>query len=139
MPDCLFCKIGRDEISSEKFYEDDYTYAILDIHPSSKGHSLIIIRDHFENIYTIPDEELCRWMMSVKKVAIGIKHALDADGINLVMNNEPAAGQLVFHCHMHIVPRFVDDTDFHFGRHLPYKEGEVKEIAEKIRKELEQI
>lgn len=133
MENCIFCKIAKGEIPADKVYEDDYTFAFLDINPGSIGHTLVIPKDHFQNLYTIPDEELCRWIITVKKVAIGVKHALDADGINLLMNNE--VGQIVPHAHMHIIPRYSND-DFHFGRHLKYKEGESKDLTEKIRKEL---
>ncbi len=136
MEDCIFCKIIKGEIPSEKIYEDDYSFSFLDIKPSSSGHALVIPKDHFENLYTLPDEELCRLMISVKKVATALKHGLDADGINLVMNNEAGAGQLVYHAHIHIIPRLINDKDFHFGRHVQYKEGEMKEVAEKIRKEI---
>lgn len=134
MPDCVFCKIIKGEIPSEKVYEDEYTFAFLDNGPDSRGHTLVIPKDHLENLYGIPDEEACRWIMSIKKVAIGLKHALDADGINLLMNNE--MGQIVPHAHMHLIPRYHDDTGFHFGRKITYKEGEKTEIAEKIKKEL---
>src|SRR5581483_2190419 len=114
MQDCVFCKIVSGEIPAEKVYEDEYTLAFMDIHPSNPGHVLVIPKDHFENLYTIPDEELCRLMLSVKKVAIAVKHGTLADGIHLVMNNEKPGGQLVFHAHIHIIPRYIED-DFKWG------------------------
>ncbi len=136
MSDCIFCKIVKGEIPSEKIYEDEYTFAFLDIHPNNLGHTLVVTKDHFENIYTTPDEEFCRLMLTVKKMATAIKHGLDADGINIVMNNEKAGGQDVFHTHIHVIPRFSNDGGYH-GRHLIYKEGESKAVSAKIKKELE--
>ena len=135
MSDCIFCKIVSEEISSEKIYEDEYTMAFLDSMPSNPGHTLVIPKDHFENIYGLPDEDICRLMISVKKVATAVKNGVDADGLNISMNNESAAGQVIFHAHIHIIPRFIEDGHKLFG-HKPYKEGEAKKVAEKIRKEL---
>jgi len=135
MENCIFCKIVKGEIPAEKVYEDDYTFAFLDINPGNPGHTLIIPKEHTENLYTISDEVLCRVMISTRKVALAVKHGMDADGIHLVVNNEKPAGQIIFHFHIHIVPRFVED-DFKWGVHKSYKESEIKEIAEKIKKEL---
>ncbi len=133
MPECIFCKIIKGEIPSEKVYDDEYSFAFLDIHPNSHGHTLVIPKDHFENIYTIPEEEWCRLMITAKKLAVAIKHGLDTDGINIAMNNEKAANQDVFHAHIHVIPRFNDDGFYH-GRHLEYKEEEKKEVSAKIKK-----
>ena len=133
MPDCIFCKIAKGEIPSEKIYEDEYTYAFLDIYPGNHGHTLVIPKEHFENIYSIPDEEWCRLMLTVKKVADAAKRGMDADGINLFMNNEEAAGQEIPHAHIHIIPRFREDGFKPFHK-TSYKEGEIGKIAEKIRK-----
>jgi histidine triad (HIT) family protein len=106
--DCLFCKIINREIPADIVYEDGNTLAFLDVKPNTPGHTLVIPKDHFENIYGIPDEALARLSISVKKVALAIKNGLDADGINIQMNNEAPAGQIVFHAHIHVIPRYVD-------------------------------
>ncbi len=129
---CIFCKIIRGEIPSHKVYEDEHTLAFLDIRPNNHGHTLVIPKDHFENIYTLPDETLARLSLAVKKVAIAVKNGMDADGINLIMNNEEAAGQIIFHAHMHIVPRTKDDGYKHWPQG-EYLEGEAEAVVEKIR------
>lgn len=123
--DCIFCKIITGEIPATKVYEDEYSYAFLDAHPNTKGHTLVIPKDHFENIYGIPDETLCRLMISVKKISLAVKNGLEADGINIAMNNEAPAGQIIFHAHVHVIPRYVKENSI-----------EKDEIVEKIQKEL---
>lgn len=134
--DCLFCKIVAGDIPATKVHEDDETLAFLDINPVSEGHTLVIPKDHFENVYATPAETWCRVMLTVQKVAEAVRHAVNADGINLVMNNESAAGQLVPHAHVHIIPRHNDDgLKPWIGK--PYKSvEESKSISEKIKEEL---
>ncbi len=134
--DCVFCKIVTGDIPATKIYEDSETLAFLDISPVSPGHTLVIPKDHFENIYTTPTELYCRIQMSVQKVALAVKQAVDADGINIISNNEAAAGQVINHSHVHIIPRHNDDSLAHWP-HIQYKtEQEISDTAEKIRKEL---
>jgi histidine triad (HIT) family protein len=137
MEDCIFCKIVKGEIPSEKIYEDNSTLAFLALHPDNVGHVLVISKSHSYNLYGIADEELCRLILSVKKVALAVKHGMDADGINLIANNEEAAGQMIFHLHFHVIPRFVNDGLNYAPSPRHYKEGEMKEVAEKIKKEIE--
>jgi histidine triad (HIT) family protein len=133
--ECVFCKIVRGSIPAVKIYEDDETLAFMDIKPNHKGHALVIPKDHFENIYSLPAEAAARVMLTAQKVAIAIKNGVDADGINIAMNNESAAGQLIWHAHMHIIPRFNDDGGY-LGEKYTYISGEMEEIADKIKKEL---
>ncbi len=135
MENCIFCKIVKGEIPSEKVYEDEHTLAFLDIRPVNPGHILVIPKDHFENIYTLPDETMARLSLVVKKVAVAIKQGVDADGINLAMNNEADAGQIIFHAHIHVIPRIVNDG-LKLWPQKDYKEGEAKEVADQIRKSL---
>ena len=135
MSDDIFLKIIAGEIPAHKVYEDEYTYAFLDATPNNPGHTLVIPKERYKDIYEIPEEVLSHVMNTVKKVAIAVKKATNADGINIGMNNEPAAGQLVFHAHIHVIPRFKDDGLKHWGR-KEYKEGEAEKIAESIRAEL---
>lgn len=130
---CIFCKIINNEISAEKIYEDDEVLGFLDRHPVHPGHTLIVPKDHFENVYTVPAEIWARMNIAVQKVALAIKEGVDADGINIISNNEPAAGQVIFHSHIHLVPRHNDDG----LKHWPGKDAtdsELKDIAEKIKK-----
>ena len=103
--DCLFCKIISGEIPSAKVYEDEYSFAFLDINPINPGHTLLVPKRHFANLYETSDETLKELTPIIKKLAIAVKKAVSADGINIGMNNDPAAGQLVFHAHFHIIPR----------------------------------
>ncbi len=135
-PDCVFCKIVSGDIPAIKIYEDEETLAFLDIQPVSEGHALVVPKDHFENMYATPAETWCRVMLTVQKVAEAVRHAMNADGINLEMNNEPAAGQLVMHAHMHIVPRHNDDGLKHWPGKAYKSPAEANSVAEKIKTEL---
>lgn len=131
MNDCLFCKIITKEIPATIVYEDEHTLAFLDNNPNSAGHTLVIPKDHSQNIYGISEESLARTILTVKKVAVALKNGLEPDGINLAMNNEPAAGQVIFHAHIHVIPCFTKDG---FERkHITYAEDEKESVAEKIR------
>lgn len=134
--ECLFCKIARGEVGAVKLYEDDDTIAFMDIHPNTRGHALVIPKDHFENIYSLPAETVARMMITVQKLAVAVKNALDADGINIVVNNESAAGQLIWHSHAHIIPRYNEDGGY-VGHKYTYIAGEMEEIAEKVKAELQ--
>ena len=109
MENCIFCKIASGEIPSATLYEDDDFRVILDLGPATKGHSLILPKKHAANIAEMPDELLGRAMSVAKKVAVAMKEGLSCDGVNVVQNNGEAAGQTVFHFHMHIIPRYEGD------------------------------
>lgn len=132
---CIFCKITRGEVPAVKVYEDDDVLAFLDIKPSQRGHVLVIGKAHHENIYSLPAETVCRIALITQKVAIAVKNALSADGINIVMNNESAAGQIIDHNHTHIIPRFNEDGGY-LGKKYTYVAGEMEELAEKIKLEI---
>ncbi|MBI4896290.1 MAG: HIT family protein [Candidatus Aenigmarchaeota archaeon] len=107
--ECLFCKIVRGEIPSKKIYEDSDIFAFLDINPANKGHTLVIPKKHKEMIYDLDEQTLSKLMSVVKNLATMIKTKLHADGVNVMQNNGQAAGQIVSHFHVHIVPRFLGD------------------------------
>ena len=133
MNECVFCKIAKGEIPADKIYEDDNFFAFLDINPVNPGHVLVVPKNHYENIYSAPDEILCDIGSLVKKISIAVKQGVNADGINIIMNNESAAGQIVPHAHFHIIPRFTDDG-YHHWRGKPYANKEETSImAEKLR------
>jgi histidine triad (HIT) family protein len=133
MPDCVFCKIVKKEIPAEIIYEDENVLAFLDITPINPGHILLIPKEHYENLYEMPDDLLAKMAPIIKKIAIAVKSAVNAEGINIGMNNERPAGQLVFHAHFHIMPRFSTDGHTHWHG-TPYKDGEALRTAEKIKK-----
>jgi len=110
MEECLFCKIVNNEIPAYKIYEDDLVLAFLDIHPMSKGHTLIIPKKHAKDIFDLDEETLKRISSTAKKIAQKMKDSLAADGVNLYHASGAHAEQTVFHFHLHVVPRKKDDT-----------------------------
>lgn len=131
----LFLKIIKGELPSEKIYEDEKTYAFLDINPTNPGHTLVVPKNYSENIYDINDKDWIAVMNTVRILAPKIKEALNAEGINIIMNNEKSAGQIVFHSHVHIVPRYETDGFKHW-KGTPYKDGEIEKVGEKIRRNI---
>ena len=109
MKECIFCKIAKGEIPSATLYEDEEFRVILDLGPANKGHALILPKAHYENLYDLPDEMAAHAMILAKKIATKMKGILNCDGYNLVQINGEAAGQTVFHFHMHLIPRYTDD------------------------------
>lgn len=132
---CLFCKIIKREIPCDFIYEDKDVFVFLDIKPLHPGHVLVLPKKHSRNILDIEDNSLVKVAIAVKKMSKVVKEAVKADGINIIVNNEPAASQLVFHSHFHVIPRYLNDGFKHWGG-TPYKEGEAKITAEKIKNNL---
>ncbi|MDO5702889.1 MAG: HIT family protein [Lachnospiraceae bacterium] len=105
MSDCIFCKLANGEIPTDKLYEDDDFAVILDAGPAAKGHSLIIPKAHYANITEMPDDLLMKAAVVAKKTGSRLIKAMNADGLNVLQNNGTAAGQSVFHFHIHMIPR----------------------------------
>lgn len=127
---CIFCKIANGDIPSKILYEDDEFKVILDLGPATKGHALILPKNHYANLYELPDETASKVMLLAKKMAANMTEKLKCDGFNLVQNNGKAAGQTVFHFHLHLIPRYEDD-----GQTLGWKPMEpAQEELEDIRK-----
>ncbi|MFA9458883.1 HIT family protein [Halalkalibacter sp. AB-rgal2] len=103
---CIFCKIIRGDIPSYKLYEDDHVYAFLDISQVTKGHTLIIPKEHYKDVFELPSDIASHLFSVVPKIANGLKHALNPIGMNMINNNGEKAGQTVFHYHIHLIPRF---------------------------------
>lgn len=124
---CIFCKIAAGEIPSKTIYEDDDFRVILDLGPATKGHALILPKDHYKNLYELPDDVAAKVMQLAKEMAIVMTDKLHADGFNLVQNNNEVAGQTVFHFHMHLIPRYEND-----GQHIAWEPGSSsqEELAE---------
>lgn len=106
---CIFCKIADREISSRIIFENDLNIAFLDISPISKGHTIVIPKTHYSNLEDVPDYELTELHKVVKQLAIKIHQKLKIDGYNILQNNFAAAGQVIKHFHVHIIPRTLDD------------------------------
>ena len=109
MENCVFCNLANGIWDSATLYEDDDFRVILDLGPASKGHALILPKIHYANIYEIPEELAAKAIVLAKKMAGIMTEALGCDGFNIVQNNGEAAGQTVFHFHMHLIPRYKDD------------------------------
>lgn len=110
MNSCIFCKIALGQIPAATLYEDEDFRVILDLGPASKGHALILPKVHAKNIYELPDELAGKAFILAKKMALAMTEALKCDGFNIVQNNGEAAGQTVFHFHMHLIPRYSEDN-----------------------------
>lgn len=119
---CIFCKLANGEIPTATLYEDDDFRVILDAGPASKGHALILPKEHYANLYELDDEVAAKVLPLAKKMITKLTDILGCDGYNLVQNNGEAAGQTVFHFHLHMIPRYKDD-----GVGLTWKMGELTE------------
>ncbi len=135
MEDTVFGKIIRREIPAEIVYEDDETLAFLDIEPIAPGHTLVIPKKPVRNIFDVDEETLAAVMRTVRKISPAVRDSVGAKGVHINSNHEPEAGQVVFHLHMHIIPR-IDRNSFVAWPKTSYSENEAKDIAARIRKEL---
>ncbi len=134
---CIFCKIVKKQLPSNIVYEDENFLAFLDINPVNKGHTLVIPKKHKKHLLEENDETLQEYLKVVKKVALAVKKATNAGGINIMNNIEKTAGQVIFHTHIHIVPRFENDG-LKLWPGKPYeKEEEKKELETKIKENIE--
>ncbi len=132
MDECIFCKIIRGELPSYKVYEDEKTMAFLDINPVNAGHTLVVPKKHSHNIFDIAADDWAAMTETARILSIAIERALDANGVNIGMNNREHAGQVVDHPHLHIIPRFKGDG-LKLMPQRKYSEGEAEPTAEKIR------
>lgn len=107
--DCIFCKIANGEIPSNTIYEDERFRVILDLGAATKGHALVLPKEHADNLYELSEEYASEVLSVAKKVAAKMKTNLRCDGLNLVQNNGEAAGQTVMHFHLHMIPRYIND------------------------------
>lgn len=110
MDNCIFCKIANGEIPSATLYEDEEFRVIMDLGPAAKGHSLILPKKHAANLFELPEDVATKAILVAQKVGSRLKEGLNADGLNVVQNNGEAAGQTVFHFHMHLIPRYAGDS-----------------------------
>ena len=132
MSQCIFCKIIAGEIPAAKIYEDELVLAFLDIGPINFGHTLVIPKEHHESSATIPEETAGRMFRVGSRIGIALKRKFEYEAFNLHLADGTAAGQVVMHAHLHVVPRGVEDGFRWNWRQLSYQEGEIKEFAEKL-------
>jgi histidine triad (HIT) family protein len=135
LEDCVFCRIARKEEPASFVYEDEDVVAFLDTRPVNEGHTLVIPRKHYENICEIPDEELADLFKIVKILACSILKSVKADGISIVQNNGEAAHQIIFHLHVHVIPRHLGQDSHRSSG--PVEQSELDKVAAKIRKLME--
>jgi histidine triad (HIT) family protein len=132
MDNCLFCEIVQRRKPASIVYEDEQTLAFLDIHPSARGHTLVIPKTHYENLFEVQEDN--GFVAAMARVARGIRDALQPDGLNVLQANGRAAGQTVFHLHMHLIPRWRGDS-LPVPRHPTHTadRAELDDIAAAIR------
>lgn len=136
MDDCIFCKLANGVFPTATVYEDEDFRAILDIAPAHKGHVILLPKTHADNLYELDDAIAAKALPIAKKIAVAVKKATGCDGINILQNNEPAAGQTIFHLHIHIIPRYADDGILPVWPQGSYADGEAADWAAKIVAEL---
>ncbi len=129
---CIFCKIANGEIPSKTIYEDEEFRVILDLGPATKGHALILPKAHYAKLFQLPEETARKAIILAKKLGSQMVEKLHADGFNLVQNNGEAAGQTVFHFHMHLIPRYKDDNQKIGWVPGKPEEEELEEIQKQI-------
>jgi histidine triad (HIT) family protein len=141
MGDCIFCKIVEGSVPSTKVYEDKNSLAFMDIMPATKGHTLVIPKQHYETFLDIPKGELVSLIRIVQNVTRAVVKAVNANGYKIEMFNGEASGQSVKHAHFHIVPRYENDglecradKNWWAQKRGAYSNGEIEEYAEKIRR-----
>ena len=109
MENCIFCKLANGEIETNTLYEDDDFRVIFDVSPATEGHVLILPKKHYANVFELPEELASKVYVLAKKVAAALKEITGCNGVNILQNNGEAAGQTVFHFHMHVIPRYHEE------------------------------
>ena len=130
---CIFCRIVKGELPCTRIYEDDHVFAFLDINPIAKGHLLVIPKGHYATLVDIPEDCNARFAPVLAKLGKALMTATGAAGFNCLQNNFAAAGQIVFHSHWHIIPRFEDDGLKHWPHNENIDASAMQAVAEAIR------
>ena len=130
---CIFCKIANGGIPSATLYEDEDFRVILDLGPATRGHALILPKEHYANVIALPEEVTAKAFILAKKMAAKMMEVLHCDGVNVVQNNGEAAGQTVFHFHMHLIPRYKNDKSGFGWKPGKLTDEDRDEILEKLK------
>lgn len=132
---CIFCKIIAGEIPANTIYEDEEFKVILDASPATKGHALILPKEHYADFYEIDENVAARVMKLAQKLTIHMTKVLKCEGFNILQNNHEVAGQTVFHYHMHLIPRYQDakNNDILMWNHEEYTSEEMKDICDSLK------
>lgn len=132
--DCIFCKLANGDIPTNSIYEDDVVKVIFDASPAAPGHILILPKNHFDDVYSMDDETAAHVFKVAVKLSKAYRKALDFDGLNIVQNNGEAAGQTVFHFHMHLIPRYQNakNNDILMWSHENFSDEEMAQIRDSL-------
>ena len=132
---CIFCKLANGVIPTNSIYEDDEFNVILDASPATKGHALILPKEHFANVFEIDEDTLAKASKLAKKIVTHEKEILGCDGYNILQNNGEVAGQTVFHYHMHLIPRYEEGNskDIISWRQNEFSDDEMKVNCNKMK------
>ena len=130
---CIFCKLANHVFDTNIIYEDDDFTVILDANPATRGHALILPKEHFASLYEMPDDLLAKAAVLAKKVVSALTEKLGPDGYNIVQNNGETAGQTVFHFHIHLIPRYKDDGQLIGWKPGKPSEDDLKALAKEIK------
>jgi histidine triad (HIT) family protein len=133
---CRFCKIVKKQAPASIIYEDETVIVFLDIRPLNMGHTLVIPKKHYVDIYDIPENQLSQVHKVAKQVSVAVKKATNADGITIIQQNGKAADQDIFHLHVHVVPRFEGQKLPRFSDLKDVERAKLEEMAKKIKQQL---
>jgi len=133
---CVFCRIVRKQAPASIIYEDETVIAFIDIRPLNIGHTLVIPKAHYIDIFDIPENELTNVYKVSKQISFAIKKATNSDGISIIQQNGKAAGQDIFHLHVHVVPRFEGQKLSSFNELKEVERTKLDDMAKKIKKKL---
>ncbi len=136
MSDCIFCKIANGEIPSHTVYEDEQFRVIMDVNPVSPGHMLILPKEHYQDLYELPEDTAAAAMQLAKRMAEAVKASLQPDGLNVMQNNGKVAGQTVMHYHLHVIPRYEGVGELAPWEGQSAAQEELRETAAKIQSQL---
>jgi histidine triad (HIT) family protein len=134
---CIFCKIANGEIPTNTLYEDEDFRVIFDASPATKGHALILPKEHFANVFELDEKVADKVYGVAKKVATALRDETGCEGFNILQNNGELAGQTVFHFHMHLIPRYKNDGTRITWNHLEPNQDELAALAKKINEKLQ--
>ena len=132
---CIMCKLANGDIPTNAIYEDEEFRVIMDINPATKGHALVLPKEHYADIYEIDPETLGKAAKVGQKVIKYVTPVLGCDGYNLLQNNGEIAGQTIFHFHLHLIPRYkdADNTNVLTTGHVSFTEEELKDLCESMK------
>jgi len=135
-PNCIFCKIIAGEIPANKVFEDDKFIAFLDIKPNNLGHTLLVPKNHHKNIFDLPNDLLEKLGKHIQIVAGAVLKGTEASGVNVGMNNGETAGQIIWHAHIHLIPRFSGDGLVHWKQKPDFGPDDFNRMAAKIKAQI---